>query len=422
MAQNKAAQDLAALQQSMQLPTDREAQERAAEDAKRGASAGQIALSGDGEANFAAPEALATAVGASFILGPVGGILLGVAQGILGKRMRQNALDEFAEKNAIFDDVAGIVGDELTRMDAAALTEEDRDQVGGMQTQFDTVMKLVKSSSPELQQLGAAQFQDLQKQMNEYFVRQETQQLSAEAADAEARRLLDDTQYSRYNTLMASFRNESAEWETMNGDVNVAMQALQDGTPAQLSAAITKVAKALDPIGVVRPEDEKKWEALGSLKERLVSYTQQLIDGRGLTIEQRNDMQGLLDNIRDRGTEIQLAREARYLQEGIDLELPDKYLDNFVRVTDAPIVRSKTLEGEDRSTEIAKDAADAVTVPVTDAMEGVTGFAQKYLSDQAIGSLVDMVGDKAAAAWLNTFVPDSVTADRPKSRREREHN
>ena len=57
-----------------------------------------------GEAEFALPEAMATAVGAGWLLGPVGGLLMGVAQGVLGKKEKQAALDNYAQDMGVLQD------------------------------------------------------------------------------------------------------------------------------------------------------------------------------------------------------------------------------------------------------------------------------------------------------------------------------
>ena len=61
---------------------------------------GEFNVGAGGEASFALPEALATAVGVGWLLGPVGGLAMGIAQGILGKKEKQNALDAFAAHKA----------------------------------------------------------------------------------------------------------------------------------------------------------------------------------------------------------------------------------------------------------------------------------------------------------------------------------
>ncbi len=420
MAENRAAQELANLQQSTRLPVDEEAARQAAEDTKRGAQAGNVSISGEpGDAKFAAPEALATAIGAGFILGPVGGILLGVAQGILGKRMRQNALDEFAERSAAFDDMGAIVNEELNRMDAAALTEDDRDIVGGMMTQYDTAMRALKSQSPEVQELGAVMFQDLQGKMNEYWATQEVQRIEADATDAAEQRELEKWQYDKYKPLKERFESVAGAYDELMLSHNTAMAALNEGTPAQLSAAITKIAKALDPEGVVRPEDEKKWEALGSLKDRAKNFVEVLATGKGLNPEQRKDLQGLLTTIREEGNTMMLATEARYLEEALDLELPDKYLDNFTRVEDAPVVRAGQLKNTEETVDKALDAVDQANDPITTPIVNAAEWINTNLSDQAILDSVRNMGDAAAKKWLDIFVPDSVTADRPKTNMER---
>ena len=83
---NKAQQELQGLLQMEDSGQSARANLRKLEDARSG-----FDVPVSGEASFALPEALATAAGISWLINPAFGVLMGVAQGILGKKEEQRA-------------------------------------------------------------------------------------------------------------------------------------------------------------------------------------------------------------------------------------------------------------------------------------------------------------------------------------------
>lgn len=370
MAQNKAAQDLANLNQASQGVRDQASREAAAA-TERGSTAGMQVV--DGEAEFALPEALATGVAAGWLLGPIGGIALGITQGILGKNAKQNALDQFAEEQDVISGVSDTIGDELTRMEQTARNADDLDQVSTMRTQKDAAIQFMTSASPRLQEQGAKMLDALSAEMTDYSDRQETQRIADEELDAQLRRELDDQQYDRFNSIKVRFDRDSGEYEATVGAVNTAMAALNEGTPAQLHAASVLVNKALDPTGVVRPEEAEAFGKLAGLRDRLAVQIEKLANGKTLLPQQARELQGLLGTIKGQAEEIQLAREARYLTELDDAGVPQKYWDNFTLVESVPAVAPATIPETGEDAPAAERAADAITGPVTDALENTFG-------------------------------------------------
>lgn len=371
MAQNRAAQDLAALTDATRGSIDREAQQRAAEDTRRGTAAASQPVERDEEASFSLPEALATGVAAGWILGPVGGIALGVAQGILGKNAKQNALDQFAAEQDVISGVSDTIGSELDSMEASASNDDDLDQVSNMKTAKAAAIELMTSASPRLQEQGAQMLAKLQGDMTAYAERQETQRIAENQMDAQLRRELDQEQYDRFNGLKVRFDNESAQYEEVLGATNVAIEALNEGTPAQLWAAGILVNKALDPTGVVRTEEAEAVGKLGSLWTKAAVILEKAKDGTTILPQERRDLQGLLTQIQDGASQIQLARESRYLTELEDADVPQKYWDNFTLVDSVPAAQPVDIPDQGEDAPLLEQASDAVTVPVTNAIEGV---------------------------------------------------
>lgn len=321
-------------------------------------------VSKGGKADFALPEALATAVGAGWLLGPVGGLLMGVAQGILGKREEQNAIDAFARDMGVLEETNSIFNDELDRLAATATNPNDLEQLSAMQTQKDVALRMMQT--PGLYEQGASLLSDFNTRLNDYTLTQETQRIEAEAADAQLKRELDNTQYSRYVNSKTRFDDESQTYLDVMQATDIALDALANGSPADLWAAGILVNKALDPVGVVREEEAAAVGRLGSLWEKANVIMEKARSGETILPEQRRELSSLLYSIRETGTKFQLAREARYSDEVNDIELPAKYHDNFRIARTVPAaapgeIEAKTLPAED----IAQAASDAV-FPFTD--------------------------------------------------------
>lgn len=343
----------------------------------------------DDEAAFAKPEALATAIGAAFILGPVGGLLLGAAQGLLGKREQQGVLDRMRDERNALTQADDIFNDELDRL--AMVTDDplDHDQLNSMRANKDAATRMMMSASPALQQQGAALMSKFNDTLQAYTERQETQAIAADTEDARIRRELDDTQYSRYDSSITSFRNESEGYLKVMEATDTAMNALGSGSPADLWAAGILINKALDPGSIVRPDEAKAIGMLGSLWDKAGTILESAKSGQTILPAQRRELTQLLGTIRSTVTKHQLAREAAYSDEVIDIGLPDKYHDNFRLVKNVPAANAPAIEGDaNAATAIDGIMPDAITAPVTDAIEAVVPTP----GDQDRGSFLERMG------------------------------
>lgn len=385
---NKAAEELSRLTQAAQKPLKAAQQVESLRDTRDASGLTRAALErSGGEAGFALPEALVTAVGGAFLLGPVGGILLGVGQGILGKEAKQNALDQFASQSKVFDNTSDAISMQLDRYAAQARTPEDLAVIDALQTQAGTALDMMRT--PGLQEKGGALLEDFYDKMNSYASTNEEQRIADEQYRQELERNIGKDQLALYDGMISRFENQSADYETIIGSTNTALSALDGGSPAQISGAATLVAKALDPRGVVRPEDEAKWTTLGNLRDKLLAIAEKTIGDGGTTVTQRNDMKTIIDDIRREANKIQLSRESRFLNEAIDKELPTNLLDNFTLVdkldqnANVPLPEEKstgervieTVTGTDESGQSWFDRAiEADRRRVTDALEAVFGL------------------------------------------------
>ena len=392
MAINRAQDELQSL-----LMMQGQAQDSAANLAKLEESRSQFVARGGAPADFALPEAMATAVGAGWLLGPVGGLLMGVAQGILGKRERQNALDQYADDMGVLSETNDIFNDQLDRLALTAKTPEDLEQLSVLQAQKDAALRMMSSASPELQEKGSALLSDFSTRMNDYSVTQESQQIAADAYDAQMKRELDGEQYSRYNSSIASFRAESAGYEGVMQATDIALDALANGTPADLWAAGILINKSLDPTGVVRQEEAEAVGKIGSLWEKANVLMEKARSGQTMLPEQRQELSDMLYRMRESSTEFQLAREARYSDEVDDIGLPMKYHNNFRMATSVPasvqgdMNNVATLPSED----IEKAASEAL-YPYSD--EGIANNLKYFW-----GNLFeDKTDEQRAAEFADT--------------------
>ncbi len=326
----------------------------------------------DQEADFGWPEGAATAVAAGWILGPVGGLLFGLAQGLYTKKQEQAALDSYINTGEALGSAADIFHSELDRMALAATNPNDVAQLSAMQTEFDTAMQLMSSASPELQQKGSEMLASAHTKMNDYAVRQEEQAIELKAYDDELRRAMDQEQYDRFTALHDDFRAESQGYEDVMLATDNALNALQNGTPSELWAAGILINKALDPTGVVRQEEAEAVGAIGSIWDKANTLMEKARSGQTMLPEQRQELMGLLYSMRETSTEFQLTRQSDYLERAELAGVPQQYWGTFQKAQNVPAAINSTEPLKNVSTlpsqDIEKAASDAL-FPYTD--EGI---------------------------------------------------
>ena len=359
----------------------------------------------DADAEFGTPEAIATAVAASFILGPIGGLLLGGAQGWLKKRADQSVLDQIATEQTVLTDSAAVYDDVLQGFKDSATTEEDLAQVAVLEAQRTAAVEMMTSGDVALRDQGMEAFAKFEAGLQGYSTLQETQLIAKDAEEARQRVELDDRQFSRFTGMQDDFATESEGYLAVSQSINTALAALQNGTPADLHAAVVLVNKALDPESVVRAEEAAAFGNMGSALERGFQFVGEQFEGQTLTANQRRNLGGLLLNIKDQSTRFQLTREARFSDQVIDADLPAKYHDNFRLVENVP--SSITLD-------IAPDALDrdraeraAMTKAITDAPAAVRSAFDEFVNTDrgeaaTIGAAFDLLNPTRPGPRLPT--------------------
>lgn len=346
---NRAAQELEALLSLGSGPVDAGAElERLDAESEIDVPSG-----GSGKAKFATPEALATAVGASFILGPIGGLLLGAAQGIIGKQMRQGQLDAIAAEANALAEADELVASTFDAQRAGLSNPHDIQQLNTIQSQYDAARKLMQSPFEETKAKGMALMQQALEAQRAFDVRQEEQAIAAAQAEETALRELGAENYSRFRTSQGNFMKESAPYMEVRQATLNALNALDRGTPVDQYAAIKMLEKALDPGSIVRPAEQEAWGKLGSIYERANVLVNKMGKGESLSPSQVDQMIDLLGSIENESYKIQVERENRYSDELDDIFLgdaptTDKYRNNF-RLA-APLKHITLLSDEELET------------------------------------------------------------------------
>lgn len=324
------------------------------------------------DAKFATPEALATAVGASFILGPVGGLLMGLAQGILGKQERQNAIDQFNRENAAYGEMNAVINDEFDRLSAGVTNDEDLAQLSTLQSNKDAAMKLLESGSPELVEQGMAMFQEVQTGMHEWAKTQETQRIEGEVRDAQIARDLDTQQQGNFKGLLDDYDSQSANYKQTVLASNQAMELIERGNPVDIVAALIAVNKTLDPSSVVRPEEAKALVAGGDLLEQAQRKLEEYAgSGLPLGVEDRKELMTMVQGLTNQARGFQMQRDIEFQKRAVTLDLPSNYVQHFRMVDDLPAF--KPGEIQDRQGGI-QETLEGPRGAVTDAIESTANF------------------------------------------------
>lgn len=324
------------------------------------------------DAKFATPEALATAVGASFILGPVGGLLMGLAQGILGKQERQNAIDQFNRENAAYGEMNAVINDEFDRLSAGVTNDEDLAQLSTLQSNKDAAMKLLESGSPELVEQGMAMFQEVQAGMHEWAKTQETQRIEGEVRDAQIARDLDTQQQGNFKGLLDDYDAQSANYKQTVLASNQAMELIERGNPVDIVAALIAVNKTLDPSSVVRPEEAKALVAGGDLLEQAQRKLEEYAgSGLPLGVEDRKELMTMVQGLTNQARGFQMQRDIEFQKRAVTLDLPSNYVQHFRMVDDLPAF--KPGEIQDRQGGI-QETLEGPRGAVTDAIESTANF------------------------------------------------
>jgi len=339
----------------------------------------------DGTADFGTAEAIATAIVGTVLLGPVGGILLGGAQGWLKKKSEQSVLDRIASEQNVLTESVDVYQDQLNDFKSTATNENDFEQIGVMEAGLTTARKFMLSADPELRARGIQIMGGVNSEMNRYAGVQETQSIAADALDAQLRVELDDNQYSRYTALQTDFDNQSAGYLVRKQAVNTAIAALQSGTAADIHAAMILFNKALDPRSAVLGEERTAITEMGSALDSAYNFFGEKFTGQKLNAQQRRELGAAILRINDTSEEFQMRREAIFTSRAIAANLPEQYLDKFRLVENLPGAEPLDIPKDllDRTLEADRAARDKQSMLIGDAVDATFVQTEKLMQDAA---------------------------------------
>lgn len=366
---NAALDELNALLSMEQGAEDAAANLKKVQDART-----QFAARPGEEADFAAPEALATAIGAGFILGPAGGLLLGLAQGIIGKREKQNALDAYARDSGIISATNDIFNDELDRLVATATNPEDIAQLTAMQSQKDAALQMITSTNPTISQKGTELLADFSGRMNDFATAQEEQQIERDALKRE----LGQELYDRHLTLNDKFRADSANFEAQQATANNIIESINRGDGASVTAALATLPLLVNPeAGATTEAEVEIWQKVGGTVDGLISRVQKELGGGGLSNDTRKEILGVAQQYKRNSIAFQQAREAFY-GEQLQIEgIPPSLAGQYNLSGRLPVVQQG---GFVRS----EDVAESKESPVEAAAEGAQNFATEFIDNTSM--------------------------------------
>ncbi len=358
-------------------------------------------IAGPGEeAEFAWPEATATAVAASWVLGPVG-LLLGVAQGVLGKQEQQAALDEYAERSGVLETTSDIFNDQLERYALTATAPEDIEQLQTLQTLKDSAIQMMASASPVLQQQGMTMLSDFQTGLEEYGVRNEEQRILAEAADAEAKRVLGEQKYQQHRNLVGDFQRESGNFEAQQQAANNILEAVNKGDGASLTAALATLPLLVNPqAGATTDAEVDMWNGIGGTVDGLMGRLQKELGSGGMTDATRKEIIGVATQYKRNTLAYQQAREAYYGQAVLNEKIPEQYWSQYNYSSRLPVVQQGGfVRGEDIRSDKAESGDSVPGAALDTAGNVVTRFIDA--TSMKINDAID--GYKHQKAWREEF-------------------
>lgn len=314
-----------------------------------------------GEPTAATPEAAATALVSGFILGPVGGVALGLAQGLMQKRAAKNTLDLIAERDKASDAAYEYQYSFFNDMEKEFENNPDAlRQIDGMRNLYGQIRELEKSPDGLHQQQAQEMGQELRATQEAFLRKREELAIAETLAQEQKRRDLDAFQVGRYDNMIPRYEEEVQAFTKVMDNAVLAEELLQRNSPVDDRLAVFKVQQMADSLGQVREEDIEGWSQSGGLLDNLAGWAKKLQDGGTLDPNERADLQDALASMVGVAEKRQRRVDARFAEEGSDFDLPDKYMDNF------------------RASELYKDFQFTPIMRVPTGSDVVTGTAEQF--------------------------------------------
>lgn len=390
MPKNKAQEELEGL-----LAMQGDAQDSAANLAKVQDARRQFASTGADDADFALPEAGATAIAAGFLLGPIGGLAMGLAQGFLIKNERQNIIDQVNAENEQLALADQIVFEEFDRAALAAQNPEDVRQISALQTEYSVARRV---GDPERMQSAIAG-------LTEFEAKNEEQRIAAEEFDAQMRRDMDQETYNRHRSLLGDFQAESGNFEAQQATANNILESMNKGDGASVTAALATLPLLVNPdAGATTEAEVEIWQKIGGTVDGLIGRVQKELGTGGLTDPTRREIIEVTQQYKRNSIAFQQAREARYGRAISTENIPDKYRAQYNLSGQLPVVQQGGfIRGEELQEGSENNVADLAVETAQTGARGVKDFVTSKIDNasMAIGDWFDR--RKHEKAWREEF-------------------
>lgn len=298
MAENVAARELEALGNAMRVGQQTDdaatALDRITPERDERPAVGE-----DGEAQFGTPEAIATAVVGSVLLGPVGGLLLGGAQGWLSKRAQQDILDELVAENEGLQGAADVYAGTFDALRKNIVTPEEHDQINLLETEYKAATEMMFSGSAANREKGAVMFTNFQTRLSQFADLQDQQRIALDAAEAQLKAQMGERAYTEHKSLHGNYMTRTDPLVEQQRVINVARTGINRGDGPGVFAGQVGLIKLQNPGSVDLPESMiAMMDTLNGLADSLeATVAKNVSDGGGWTDETRRDALKLLDDM-----------------------------------------------------------------------------------------------------------------------------
>jgi len=380
MAQNKAQAELESL-----LNIQGHGQDAAANLAKLETDTQDVMPTGEeGEASFALPEALATGIGAAWLLGPAG-LLIGVAQGLLVKKEEQRAIDAMAAETDVLNKTSDIFDSAIEEQMLLTDNPENLEQLNTYKAMLDAGTEMTASPYQATRDRGQELITQAGTGLNQYTIDNETQGIEFRQEEARIERELGQETYDRHQTLRGQFMQESGNFEAQQATANNIIEALGKGDGASVTAALATMPLLVNPdAGATTEAEVEIWQKIGGTIDSLVGRVQKELGSGGLTDDTRKEIMAVTQQYKRNSIAFQQAREAHYGQRAVDEGVPFKYAKQYNLSGNLPVVQQG---GFIRGQEHRDKEGSAVNTAVNDAGNFITEFIDN--TSMAIGDFID---------------------------------
>ncbi len=261
------------------------------------------------EASFDTPSALATGIGASFILGPAGGIILGIAQGLAGREAQQNVLDEAAAQGNAYSDAIDVTRRQIMSQYSQDLSDEDRAILDDQMNRLNTAEDMIFSGSQQIRNDGAALYGTVGQDHTRWRETQETQQI---AADAIERQLGKDT-LNNFRTDLSAYDASTENYAAIVGRARSIYDNMAQGDVVSAMSALSQMPLAINPdAGAMTDGEFALWQGVGGWVDGWIGKLEkELAGGSGIEDDTRKEFMAEAEDLIRQADGFQVMRDAR---------------------------------------------------------------------------------------------------------------